>query len=335
MKEAIEISKIAMDTKIERNLKIEFKKNAFKICLGFVICLMCLCGIFHTKNKQLTEQINRISSVYEENLEEKDKLSTEIHSLSDQLDIVISEMDILTKDLEREMYDETAPLYTFLYEDLYVEKSEMKDAVTEGKKVYLTFDDGPTYVTRAVLDTLAEYDIKATFFILGSLLDTDAGVEILKRIQSEGHTIAVHTDTHDYNDIYKSVPSFLKDLFAVWDKVYQITGEKATLYRFPGGSVNSYNKRIGEEIKAELYRRGFVYFDWNVSSDDSMPNGTTISQIIANATNVGNKSQAIVLMHDSATKMNTALALPSIIEFYKEKGYEFDVLTDDMMPVQF
>lgn len=309
----------------------------FVIILG----LLALNFIQYKANKQTLSTLQAekatIEIAYQESSEQKEKLESEIVNLQNnalQKEQEKAELQQIVDDIPpaRQTYNASAPLYSFLYEDLNMEKEVQSEPLEN--VVYLTFDDGPSEITVQVLDILAENNIKATFFVQGVYLNKQENIEILKRAYDEGHSIGVHTDTHVYDDVYSSMTNYLKDYYAVWDKIYQITGEKTALYRFPGGSVNGYSKNIIEDIKLELDNRGLVYFDWNVSSDDAIT-GATVESIVENATKSKGYSRCVVLMHDSGTKAKTAQALPEIIEYYKNNGYTFDKLTADVVPIQF
>ena len=127
------------------------------------------------------------------------------------------------------------------------------------KTMYLTFDDGPSEEnTAAVLDILKEYNIQATFFVVGE--NVRRHPEVARRIVEEGHTIGIHCNRHEYGELYESVDSYLADFREAHDAVYEVTGVEAKLFRFPGGSLNSYNKDVYEEIIAEMTEKGFIYF---------------------------------------------------------------------------
>ena len=142
--------------------------------------------------------------------------------------------------------------YQELYPDLYVERNEeMFDDVPNS--VYLTFDDGPSPVTKDILKVLKEKDVKATFFVVYN--DSSEAAELLREIAEEGHTIGVHSTTHIYSQIYSSVEAFLSDfeMTATW--IEEVTGNKPEIFRFPGGSINIYNEGIYQTIIAEMLRR--------------------------------------------------------------------------------
>lgn len=186
--------------------------------------------------------------------------------------------------------------------------------------VYLTFDDGPNYgTTDVILDILKEEGVKATFFVTGFGPD-----ELIKREYDEGHTVALHTNVHDYAKVYASDEAYYNDLQAIHDRVLNITGVDSKLIRFPGGSSNTVSRRYSSGIMSRLVvgvqERGYKYFDWNVSSGDA--GGTTDPNMVyANVVN-GLRHDRVnnVLMHD--VKTHTRDALRSIIRYCKENGYE-------------
>lgn len=221
--------------------------------------------------------------------------------------------------------------YQTAYPDLYVE------APTEYHKTeytcYLTFDDGPSQVTAENLDLLLEKNVKATFFVTGA--NSEKNPELLNRMAAEGHTIGVHSYSHDYKKIYISVDAFLEDFYKMWKTVYDITGVKPTVFRFAGGSVNAYNDGIYQEIVAEMLRRGFTYYDWNVSSQDAA-SGISKAKVLSNVLEgVSSHTQPIVLMHDRADNTATASALGEMIDAIAAKGYKFAALDNSVLPPAF
>lgn len=221
--------------------------------------------------------------------------------------------------------------YQKLYPDMYVSLAEETKSVP--KTVYLTFDDGPSSRTAEILDILKNEDIKATFFIIGK--EGNKQKELLERIAEEGHTLGVHTYSHIYDSIYKSVESFLEDFSETYHLIYETTGVRPEVFRFPGGSVNTYNAQFYEEIISELTRRGFTYYDWNASSGDAVPKATA-NTVLSNAIqSSAGKDRVILLMHDSIGKSYTVAALLGIIEYFRAQGYEFDRITNDVTPIAF
>jgi peptidoglycan/xylan/chitin deacetylase (PgdA/CDA1 family) len=221
--------------------------------------------------------------------------------------------------------------YQKMYPDLHVKPA--KAQIAESKTVYLTFDDGPSARTGEILDILKNENIKATFFIIGREGENEK--ELMKRIVNEGHTLGIHTYSHVYTDIYKSVDSYLTDFNKTYDLIYDTTGVKPEIFRFPGGSINKYSSLIYEEIIAEMLRRGFTYYDWNASSGDATVKASTDSVYYNAIQSSGNKDRVVLLMHDSIAKTYTVAALPKIIEFYKSKGYQFASITNEVRPITF
>lgn len=219
------------------------------------------------------------------------------------------------------------------YPDLYVEQNSSGFEKERSKTVYLTFDDGPSARTSEILDILKENEIHATFFVVYK--DDEASEKLYQRIVAEGHTLAAHSTAHDYKAIYQSVETYLKDFAETAQQIERATGQKPTIFRFPGGSINSYNRDNYEPIIAEMLRRGYIYYDWNVSSGDAAPNATSKSIYNAVVNGVSGRDRAIVLMHDSATKVSTAAALPEIIEKLQDDGYKFDRLDNTVKPICF
>ena len=227
--------------------------------------------------------------------------------------------------------NDTTSSYEKKYPDLYA-GATFSDDNTSDLKVYLTFDDGPSDLTPQVLDLLDKYNAKATFFVVHT--DNEEYTSYLKEIVDRGHTLALHSYSHDYNKIYKSVDAFLEDFNQVYNWVYEETGVRPTLFRFPGGSTNG-KTAVVNDIIAEMERRGFIYYDWNVSSGDGS-NLTTPENILENVcTNVGDFDQPVVLMHDGAGKNATFKALPTILKTLADEGYEFCSLDKHLTPVQY
>lgn len=198
------------------------------------------------------------------------------------------------------------------------------------KTMYLTFDDGPSAEnTSAVLDILREKGIKATFFVVGENVRKNPAVA--KRIVEEGHTIGIHCNEHDYKKIYASVDSYLEDFQKAYDAVYEVTGAEPELFRFPGGSINAYNKKVYEDIIEEMTSRGFVYVDWNASLEDAVKKSEP-EELIANAreSTLGRR-RVVLLAHDIVH--STALCLEELLDAFPE--YKMEVLTAEEAPIQF
>ncbi len=198
---------------------------------------------------------------------------------------------------------------------------------TNNKVIYLTFDDGPSYnITPALLEILKEENVKATFFVLdhGDSLDY-----LIKRAYDEGHTIALHGATHSYKQIYSSTDAFFNDLEIIQNRVFNVTGKRATIIRFPGGSSNTvsrFNPGIMTTLAKEVKNRGFHYFDWNVDSEDA-GSARNSNDVYRNVVNNLKYQHNVVLMHDYSNNYKTLNAIRDIIRYGKENGYTFEAIT--------
>jgi len=188
------------------------------------------------------------------------------------------------------------------------------DTETDGiHRVYLTFDDGPSIYTDDILDILNEYGVKATFFVVGR--ENTASYARYIRIVEEGHTLGMHSYSHVYSDIYASPESFAEDTQRIRSLLEDVTGQTPRFYRFPGGSSNDVSATDVRELADYLESQGITYFDWNVSSGDAGKVPLTSDQIVRNALNgIESRDTTVILLHDSAAKRSTVMALPQILE---------------------
>lgn len=220
--------------------------------------------------------------------------------------------------------------YAALYEDMYVSAPE--EYVREKDVIYLTFDDGPSSNTYSILTYLRKYNIKATFFVVPTRNDECYGA--LRAIAADGHTVAIHSASHEYDRIYASVEAFLEDFREAWDIVRDATGITAEIFRFPGGSVNDFNEDTRGAIIEEMTRRGFRYFDWNVDSGDAGgANWTEMYNSIP--ADIRQTYRSVVLMHDAEIRYNTVLVLDDVLKLLVNEGYKFDKINKNTRPVQF
>lgn len=180
-------------------------------------------------------------------------------------------------------------------------------------KVYLTFDDGPSKYTEDILDILDAYDVKATFFVLGK--ENEYSVSMLREIAKRGHTIGMHSYSHRYADIYRSVEAFSEDFYRIYSYILDNTGVQSVYYRFPGGSSNTISD-IDMQVFADfLAEREVEYYDWNLSSGDGGSVLLDVDTLVRNSTeNILQHGTSIILMHDAASRSTTVEALPQIIE---------------------
>ena len=202
-----------------------------------------------------------------------------------------------------------------------------------GRKVYLTFDDGPSSNTGKILDILAEYDVKATFFVVGK--PEERYQPLYKRIVEEGHTLAMHSYSHKYDEIYQSKESFVADLTKLQEFLYETTGVWCRYCRFPGGSSNTVSRVDMHELIAYLEEQDMSYFDWNVSCGDASAAYISSEAIVRNSTvNLSEFSDAMILLHDAAEKNTTVQALPELIEKIQAmEDTKIVPITDDTEPI--
>lgn len=224
------------------------------------------------------------------------------------------------------------PAYTALYPELYA-TSSCRETLAPDYTVYLTFDDGPSARTEEILDILKENKIKATFFVTGQT--SELAQKLMKRIVAEGHTIGIHTYTHEYREIYASVEAYLADFQRIYTWVHEVTGVYPQIFRFPGGTVNSYNGQLYRELVSEMDRRGFVHYDWNAMCGDADGMHHTPEELARNSLAMVGAKHAIVLMHDSAVRRTTVACLPAVIAGYRNAGYTFAALTPEVKAITF
>ena len=220
--------------------------------------------------------------------------------------------------------------------ELSIGESGLTDTIPDGAahKVYLTFDDGPSIYTSEILAILQEYDVRATFFVVGK--EGDSAREALQAIVEQGHTLGMHSYSHEYGTLYQSLDSFADDFTKLQDYLYDVTGVKSTAYRFPGGSSNTVSDVDMNVFADYLDEQGVTFYDWNLSSGDGGRKQLTVEQLVKNSTeNIPDWETSIILMHDSAEKRTTVDALPDIIEtILAMEDTEILPITENTNPVQ-
>lgn len=194
-----------------------------------------------------------------------------------------------------------------------------------GKVIYLTFDDGPGPHTERLLDILKKYNVKATFFVVNT-----SWIGAIARAAGEGHTVAMHTTTHVFQNVYANEDAYFNDLYSMQSIIKQYTGQEPMILRFPGGSSNTisnFNKGIMSRLVPMVKALGFRFFDWNVDSKDA-GGAKNAEQVFQNViAGIGNKQYAVVLQHD--IKGFSVDAVERIINWGLENGYTFLPLTMD------
>ena len=205
---------------------------------------------------------------------------------------------------------------------------------TDGtKKIYLTFDDGPSENTEKILKILEENNVKATFFVTGHSPDK---FNLIKKEYEAGHSVGMHSYSHNYSEIYQSVDAYKADLDKIADVIKEQIGFTPFLFRFPGGSSNEtsskYCQGIMDELAVQLVNEGYQYYDWNMSSGDAGGDDIPAQTLVENSCQDG-WTNITLLMHDTDAKTTTTEALPQIIKYYKDLGYEFCAITRDSFAV--
>lgn len=291
------------------------KKIIILLFVSMLITPIILCIVLFHEIKLLNVQVESLQSAVEElivSAEEK-KLETAIDS-----EVIAAGLDQTTQDTREIKLDE-----------------ESQETIYEGyRKVYLTFDDGPSVYTEEILEILKDYNVKATFFVLGKTGEENEA--LYKKIVEEGHSIGLHSYSHQYDVIYSSLDEYQKDLIRLEEYVFDITGVQSKLVRFPGGSSNTVSNVPMQVFIDFLSENDYTYFDWNISSGDAATKVLTAEEIVDNATeNLESMQQAVILLHDSGNRATTVEALPVLVE--KILGMEHTVLlpiTDQTIPIQ-
>jgi peptidoglycan/xylan/chitin deacetylase (PgdA/CDA1 family) len=217
-------------------------------------------------------------------------------------------------------------IITSVFSCIFNFKALAVDEVEETKKVvYITFDDGPSgKLTNEILDILKEYNAKATFFVIGNMIKGQE--KILCRMLEEGHSIGLHTYSHERDKIYRSSKSFIDEMLLTQQLLEEATGKKSTIIRFPFGCNNNAYKLTSSMVTA-LHNNNFKIYDWTVDSTDGMNPNLAPYKIAQRAKT--DKDTAVVLLHCGYLNKNTAKALPSILKYYKDNNYEFRVIDEN------
>ncbi|MCC5911252.1 MAG: polysaccharide deacetylase [Clostridiaceae bacterium] len=216
------------------------------------------------------------------------------------------------------------------YEDSKQEQENKQS--NSDKKVFLTFDDGPTHLTPMVLDILKEYEVNATFFTIGKLMEKYP--EYVGRAYDEGNMVLPHSYSHDFA-IYSTLDTFYEDFYKAEDTYKEVLGfEAPPIFRFPGGSSNhsSFNfggKQFMPKLTEDIKEKGYYYIDWNVDSGDTGPDYNNAEKLLENVLQgVVNTDYAIVLFHDLVKNEKILEILPEIIGTLQEQGYVFETFRD-------
>ena len=301
------------------------------IILAIISIFVCLGIIFY--NKYNTMEVVAYANIIEEankaNGETAENGSEEGSSKSEQDSSEGENQENTTSDNTNAEKNQDTPKVT-------EEQKEFIDKISniyngeEGKRVFLTFDDGPTNaVTPSILDTLNKYNVKATFFVLGT--NAKKYPELVKREYEEGHYIANHGYSHKYSKIYKSVDTVLEEYNQTEQLIRDAIGVSdysSNLFRFPGGSKGGPYEEIKKEARKKLKSEGIAYLDWSALTYDAAGADTT-DEILCNLKETINGwNNVVILMHDAADKKITADSLDDVIEYLQSEGYAFKNIYD-------
>lgn len=209
---------------------------------------------------------------------------------------------------------------------------ESNTVYKENKKIiYLTFDDGPSYkITNKVLDVLEENEVKATFFLIGSQIKDKE--DVVKRIYNEGHSIGLHTYTHNFRKIYCNEDKFIQEMMVCRSEIREVIGIAPNIIRFPGGSY----KHLSKSYLKKLHDNNFRVYDWNLDNCDGLNPEIQPYNLYVKAIKGSDKlDNIILLLHCTDMNKNTYKALPKIIKYYQSEGYEFKSITDETAELYF
>lgn len=212
-----------------------------------------------------------------------------------------------------------------------IEDQTYNEDYANKKIIYLTFDDGPSSkVTDGVLEVLKEKDVKATFFLIGNQIKDKE--DVVKRIYNEGHGIGLHTYNHKFKYVYRNEDTFIKEMVECRNEINRVVGISPNIIRFPGGSY----KHLNKQFLSKLHDNNFKVYDWNLDNTDGMNQKLDPNVLYKKAIKGSeNLHPIILLMHCTDMNKNTYKALPDIIDYYKNEGYQFRVIDENTPEMYF
>lgn len=213
-------------------------------------------------------------------------------------------------------------------------KDNEDKVISNGKKVYLTFDDGPSHYTDKILSILEEKKVKASFFVVYN--DDESLWDEYEKIVEQGHTLAMHSYTHVYDEVYATRESFIYDVVRLHDFLYEQTGVDVKYYRFPGGSSNTVSNVPIQELIGYLHSKGITHYDWNALNNDAVSADMTPEELNEYVLSYirANEGDSMVLMHDLEAVHATVDALPDLIDTLISEGYEICPIDETTEPFQ-
>lgn len=268
------------------------------------------------------------SEVSTEQLEDSENMEDSDTS-TDSKDIEDVNIEAVQDTAENEQYGQAEDMDEVSETEADVTDSEAKKSAG---RVYLTFDDGPSIYTGQILDILAENDVKATFFVIGK---GEEYYNYYRRIVDEGHTLGMHSYTHQYQKLYESVDSFAEEIEDLQELLKNVTGADCHIFRFPGGSSNNVSQLPIENYISYLNEHGINYYDWNALSGDAVDATLSPDQLVSNIMkDVRNNKDSVILMHDLQTTHATVESLQMLIDTLKSEGYEILPIDADAPLIQ-
>lgn len=313
----------ARQKRVQRLKKIIIYTLIISILIPIVACIVLFVRV-HTLNVKLDEMANQIENLANISLQQQELLQQWLEDIAIEGggEAAVGQAEPVSVDISN-------------LADSKSELRESSEAQWQGmRKVYLTFDDGPGKYTEDILAILERYDVKATFFVVGK--EGEEAEAAMRDIVAAGHTLGLHSYSHKYNEIYKSVEAFAEDFTHLQDYVREVTGVESKFYRFPGGSSNTVSDLGMGRFAEYLESCGVEYFDWNISSGDGSSILLDVQTIVENClSNIEDYDNVMILMHDSADKPTTVEALPIIIEnILALEDTVILPITEDTEPVQ-
>lgn len=280
--------------------KLNIKKIIITVIIIILIIAMCVLGVIAYK-KTKKDKLNNTENIIESKIMQKEKAYVHL--------VEFEEPKKQTQDIREQI--------SHIYH-------------SDTKRVFLTFDDGPSKtVTPLILDLLKQENIKATFFLLGSRVELNP--DIVKREYDEGHYIANHGYSHNYTNIYQTPQSVVDEFNATEAAIKNALGNQeynSYLFRFPGGMPGGKHAQLKAEAAQILEQNGVAHLDWNALTSDAA-GAKTSEEMLQNAiSTIGEKNSVVILMHDAGDKILTYEMLPNLISYLREKGYEFKNMYD-------
>ncbi len=301
------------------NKKTKVKKNVRNAFLLMVACLV----IFGSVNKVKAYVDETIKHKQEQKIAEEKRLAEEARKKKE------------AEEAKKRMVGVKHGAESYSYDARKVEEKLAKyDYSNNGKKVvFLTFDDGTsTTVTPEILKVLDQENVKATFFLTGQNIERggDKAKELIKQEFNAGHAIANHSYSHDYGILYPNrtlnLDAFKADFKKTDDILKEVLGPyfSTEVIRCPGGHMSWKGM---EPLDNYLDQEGMASIDWNALNGDAQGKKKSPEELYNYAVKTAEgKEMVVVLMHDTYGKENTAKALPQIIKYFKDNGYQFKVL---------